>query len=227
MTEVNLLPPEFRQRHRSRALTRQIVMGVVAAVVLVAVLFVFESSKLSKAQEDLAAQNAANAALQSQINTLQRFADLQTELNTKQQLVTSLQADEVQWSGVLHDLSMVMPSDVFLTNFTGQITLGSGGWETAPGATGLIGNLQFQGVSLNFPNMALWLDRMVNVDGWANAWVSSAALAQSSSSSTGSTGSTGATGSTGSTGSTGGTSGVQFTGSVDLTPAAAQNGTMP
>ena len=214
MTEVNLLPPEFRQRHKSRTLTRQIVMGVVAAVMLLAVLFVYESSRLSQAQDDLAAQNAANAALQSEISSLQRFADLQTELSTKQQLVTALETDQVEWSGVLHDLSMVMPSDVYLTNFTGQITLGPGGWETATGATGLIGNMQFQGVSLNFPNVALWLDRMVNVDGWANAWVSSAASAIAQSS-------------PGAGGSTGGTSGVQFTGSVDLTPAAAQNGTMP
>jgi Tfp pilus assembly protein PilN len=214
MTEVNLLPPEFRQRHRSRTLTRQIVMGVVAAVLLVAVVFVIESSKLSQAQSDLAAQNAANAALQTEITSLQRFADLQTELTTKQQLVTSLQADEVQWSGVLHDLSMVMPSDVFLTNFTGQISIGPGGWETAPSDTGLIGNMQFQGVSLNFPNVALWLDRMVNVDGWANSWVGSAALTSTDSSSS-------------SSGSTDASSGVQFSGSVDLTPAAAQNGTMP
>jgi Tfp pilus assembly protein PilN len=214
MTEVNLLPPEFRQRHRSRTLTRQIVMGVVAAVLLVAVIFVVESSKLSQAQSDLAAQNAANAALQTEINSLQRFADLQAELTMKQQLVTNLEADEVEWSGVLHDLSMVMPSDVFLTGFTGQITIGSGGWETAPSDTGLIGNMQFQGVSLNFPNVALWLDRMVNVDGWANSWVTSAAAVTSDSSSS-------------SSGSTNATTGVQFAGSVDLTPAAAQNGTMP
>ena len=77
----------------------------------------------------------------------------------------------------------------------------------------MIGTLQFQGVSLDFPNVALWLDRMVNVDGWANAWVSSAASASTQESQPGGTAPSAA--------------GVQFTGTVDLTPETAQNGTAP
>jgi Tfp pilus assembly protein PilN len=208
MTEVNLLPPEFRRRHKSRAQTRQVVMGVLVVILLLVVLFMYEGSRLSSAKQDLASQNAKNAALQTQIGTLQRFADLQSELTTKKQLVSDLEQAQVQWSGVLHDLSMVMPSDVYLTSLTGAITLGPGGWETLPGPTGLIGNVQFQGSSFDYPNVALWLDRMVNVDGWDNAWVSSAASASSDEQS-------------------GGSTGVIFNGTVDLTPQSALDGIAP
>jgi len=207
MTEVNLLPPELRRRQKSRNVTRQVIAGFAGVVVLLLVIFLLEGTRLSSAQNDLAAQNAENQALQTQISTLQRFADLQGELNTKKELVTDLQQGVVLWSGVLHDLSMVMPSDVYLTSFNAQITLGPGGWETEPGATGLIGNLQFQAVSLDYPNVALWLDRMVDVKGWDNAWVSTAATNSSS--------------------QTGGTSNVAFSGTVDLSPAVAQDRRAP
>jgi Tfp pilus assembly protein PilN len=212
MTEVNLLPPEFRRRQRTRTLTRQIALGFLVVLFLLVIVFVYEGMKLSDTQDQLAAQQADNAALQTQINSLQRFADLQTELNTKEQLVTELESNEVLWSGVLHDLSMVMPSDVFLTSFNGQITLGPGGWETEVNPNGLVGTMQFTGSSLDYQNVALWLDRMNDVDGWDNPWVTSATKTEGTSSTPGETQTS---------------TGVQFNGSVDLSVAATQNGTAP
>jgi Tfp pilus assembly protein PilN len=218
MTEVNLLPPEFRRRHRSRALTRQVVMVAAAALLLLIVVFVYESSRLSSAQDELAAQNAHNAELTAQISNLQRYANLQTELTTKKELVTDLEQGVVQWSGVLHDLSMVMPSDVYLTSMTGQITLGPGGWETSASASNLIGVMQFQGVALNFPNVALWIDKLVDVDGWANAWVTTAAASSNSE---------GQSQGQSQSQQSQSVQGVQFNGTVDLTPESAENGTAP
>ena len=188
-------------------MTRQIILGFAAVILLLLMVFVYEGKKLSDTQGQLASRNARNAALESQISTLQRFADLQTQLNTKEKLVTQLESNEVLWSSVLHDLSMVMPSDVFLTTFNGQMSVGPGGWETTVGPSGVIGNLQFVATSLDFQNVALWLDRMGDVDGWGNSWVSSATKSEG----------------TDSTVSTG----IQFTGSVDLSTAAAQNRPAP
>ena len=208
MTEVNLLPPELRRRHRARSITRRVVVGFAGVVLLLLVVFFFESARLTSVKNDLSAQLATNQALQTQINTLQRFADLQGQLSEKKELVTNLEQGEVLWSGVLHDLSMVMPSDVYLTNFTGAVSIGPEGWETEPDSSGLIGSMQFTGVSLDYPNMALWLDRMVNVKGWEDAWVSSATTNQPSQGSTSSVG-------------------VNFNGSVNLSADAAQNGRAP
>jgi Tfp pilus assembly protein PilN len=209
MTEVNLLPPELRRRHRARSRSRQVIAGVAAVILLLIVVWFFESSKLATAESDLAAQNATNVGLQTKISSLQRFADLQNQLNVKKELVADLEKSEVQWSGVLHDLSMVMPSDVFITSFDAQINLGIGGWETEVGPTGLIGTLQMSGVALNFPNVALWIDRMSNVTGWTNSWVTAAGVNASGDSSGASV------------------TGVKFNGSIDLTPETARDGTPP
>jgi hypothetical protein len=172
------------------------------------VVYFFESAKLSAAKSDLATQEATNTELQTKIDSLQRFADLQNQLNLKKELVTDLEQSEVEWSGILHDLSMVMPSDAYITSFTAQINLGVGGWETEVGPTGLIGTLQMSGVALNFPNVALWIDRMGQANGWVNAWVTTAAQASSGDSGTSSIG-------------------VGFNGTIDLTPETATDGTAP
>ena len=210
MTEVNLLPPELRRRQRSRSVTRQVVVVASAIVLLLLVVFFLETVKLSQVQQDLTEQQARNAALETQIASLQRFADLQQELDQKTVLVTDLEQTEVMWSSTLHDLSMVIPSDVFLTGFTGSIQLAPNGWETLPDANGLIGSMQFSGTSLDYPNVALWLDRLGEVDGWDDAWVSTVTTnaPPEGSASTG-------------------TEGVNFTGSINLGPEAATNGVAP
>ena len=78
-------------------MTRQIILGFAAVILLLLMVFVYEGKKLSDTQGQLASRNARNAALESQISTLQRFADLQTQLNTKEKLVTQLESNEVLW----------------------------------------------------------------------------------------------------------------------------------
>src|SRR5207248_6669619 len=121
VTEVNLLPPELRRRHRTRQVTMQVIAAGLLVVGLLVVLFMYESSRLASTNRAIDAQNAQNAALQSQINDLQRFADLKDQLAQRQALVTGLQQGSVAWSGVLHDLSMVIPGDVYLTSMTGTV----------------------------------------------------------------------------------------------------------
>jgi Tfp pilus assembly protein PilN len=204
VTEVNLLPPELRRRHRTRQLTMQVIAAAVVVVGLLVVLFLFESSRLASTNREIDAQKAQNAALQSQINDLQRFADLKDELTQRQALVTSLQEGTVAWSGVLHDLSMVIPGDVYLTSMSGSIQVSGTGTQESP--TGLIGAIQFQGVATDHPAVALWLDRLVKVTGWSNSWVSSETKTEDTST---------------------GTSMVNFSASVDLSAAVAQNGATP
>jgi Tfp pilus assembly protein PilN len=205
MTEVNLLPPELRRRQRSRQVTLQFVALAAAVVLALLVLFVFESSRLASTNRELDAQTARNQALQNDVTQLQRFADLKDQLSQRQALVAGLERATVQWSGVLHDLSMVIPGDVYVTSLTGSITVSSADASTEASPTGIIGSLQFGGQALDHPDVALWLERLAQVNGWVNAWVSSENKASAE---------------------TGQTS-VQFTGTVDLDQSAAQDVTTP
>jgi Tfp pilus assembly protein PilN len=127
---------------------------------------------LSRARDDLAAQEGVNRQLQAQVNDLQRFQALQDQLEAKQELVSSVFVDEVSWSTVLVNVSHVIPSEAYLTNLTGSIsTVG-----TAPvtGGVSLIGTVSFTGVVRETDPLASWLTRLEQVDGWVNAWMTSA-----------------------------------------------------
>jgi Tfp pilus assembly protein PilN len=87
-------------------------------------------------------------------------------------LVDSVFIGEVSWSTVLGDISKVIPSEAYLTSLTGSIAAAT---ETpaTEGAT-LIGNISFTGVVRETDPLATWLTRLEQVDGWENAWMTSA-----------------------------------------------------
>ena len=209
MTEVNLLPPELRHRQRTRQLTLAIVAGVAVVLLLLVGVFLLESARVGRINDALDAQNARNGQLQARINVLQRFDQLKQQVDQRQVLVQGLEATDVLWSGVLHDLSMVIPNQVYLTQMSGTVNVAAGSSTTQASPQGLIGTLQFQGISLTHPDVALWLTRLSEVDGWVNPWVS-----QSTKS--------GAMGTSNTAPTT-----VIFSGTVDLSTAASSSGRAP
>ncbi|HZD17671.1 MAG TPA: hypothetical protein VE669_05975 [Actinomycetota bacterium] len=179
MSQVNLLPPELRQRQVLRRTTSLVIVGALGLLALVGVFYFFQTQRLADVEEELAAQNTTNTGFQQRIDELQPFAELRDELQAKEQLVVSLFLNEVSWSSVLLDVSRVIPDASYLTNMTGQITAATGAPPAAaePGVTevaGLIGSISFQGVARETETIAAWLTRLEQVQGWVNAWVSSA-----------------------------------------------------
>ena len=180
MSQVNLLPPELRQRQAIRRRTSLVLAAGLAALALIGAFYFLQAQRLSGAQSDLEAQEQQNAQLQTQIAELQPFADLEAELAAKQALVDTLLLNEVSWSGALLDVSRVIPDASYLTNLTGLLTAAPAEGETTTVTTGgtpettLIGSMSFQGFADQTGTIATWLTRLEEVNGWVNAWVSQA-----------------------------------------------------
>lgn len=178
MSQVNLLPPEIRQRQAIRRRTTLVGGLGTAVVALILAFFFVQNMRLSSVEEDLAAQEQANAALQAQIQELQPYADLQATLVAKQALVNTLYLNEISWASVLLDVSRVIPDESYLTQLTGQITAPTGTQLGAAPTEGLvaelIGNMSFSGVARQTETIASWLTRLEQVSGWVNPWVNNA-----------------------------------------------------
>ena len=178
MSQVNLLPPEIRQRQAIRRRTTLVGALGAAVVALILGFFFVQNMRLSSVEEDLAAQEQANAALQAQIQELQPYADLQATLAAKQALVNTLYLNEISWASVLLDVSRVIPDESYLTQLTGQITAPTGTQLGAAPTEGLvaelIGNMSFSWVARQTETIASWLTRLEQVSGWVNPWVNNA-----------------------------------------------------
>jgi Tfp pilus assembly protein PilN len=204
MTQVNLLPPEVKTRQRVRRYTLAATGAVGAVVVLLLMVFVVQSMQLGDVEESLASQQQVNTGLQTQIDDLQPVAQLHAQVLSRQELTNGLLANQVVWSSVMRNVSAALPGGLWLTSMTGSLNPTAPGTPSTPGASAVVGNIQFHGQSFEHVTVGSWLTRLEQVPGWVNAWVTSSSKDAPNQSGNG----------------PGGRRLVTFTNSVDLTDEA-------
>jgi Tfp pilus assembly protein PilN len=172
VSQVNLLPPELRARQKVKQLTTLIIGGGVAVIVLLLAFWFLQGQKLAGVNDDIAAQNATNAGLQTQIDQLQEFQQLQEEAAAQEALLTTAFTGEVSFSQMLMDLSRSIPSDAYLDSFNAALTVPVAGAATP--TTTFVGSFTAGGAADGFESLASWLTRLESVKGWVNPWFSTA-----------------------------------------------------
>src|SRR2546423_3756378 len=148
---VNLLPPETRDRQKTRRRMGVVAVVGVAALVVVGLVYYLQSNHEADLKDKVAAQSATNAALQQQVTTLQPFEQLKETLTARQALATTALAGDISWSNLLHELAVSVPSKAWLVSFTGSAsaTSAEAGLLTPTAApTGIVGNISFGGSTL-------------------------------------------------------------------------------
>ncbi len=152
-------------------------MTIAIGVVLLALVggfYFLQVIRLSGVEEDIQAQEATNAGLRAQIAELQDIAALEQEIDATRDLLSALLQDRVLWSGVMRDISLVIPGEVWLDGLNAQVGGGAEGAEAAPTTTeGLVGQISFSGFAFDHRDVALWLSRLEDVRGFINPWLSS------------------------------------------------------
>ncbi len=178
MSRVNLLPSEIKKGQETRRRFVLFVLAGIALILLVIAFWFFQSMRLSDVRSDIDAQEQTNASLQQEINGLQKYEQLQTEAQQEQQLLDTAYANEVSFSGMLLDVSKVIPSDTYLTNFASTLappTAAAGSTSSSSSSTTtttFVGTMSFSGETLHFASLSTWLNRLESVQGWANPWTS-------------------------------------------------------
>ncbi len=172
MGQVNLLPPDILQGQRYRRLTLTVLAAGALVLALIVVFFLIQVGRLGSVNDKITAEKQTNANLQSQIDSLQRYDDLQVAAQQAQSQLNAAYAGEVSFSGMLMDLSRVIPSDAYLDTFTATITgppaATTGGTTTT---TPLIGTMTTGGQAIGFDSLSIWLTRLELVRGWVNPWM--------------------------------------------------------
>ena len=183
---INLLPPEILERHRARRRTLVVIAAGLVLLAFIGVFYIVERMRLGEVQDEVQAQEDQNALLQGEIAELQDIEALRQEAEATRVLLNQLLSDRVLWSGVLRDVSLVIPGRVWLNGMTGQLGTAGEATTTAPATTtttvtdeagapggAVIGQISFTGFGFEHRDVALWLSRLEDVRGFLNPWLSS------------------------------------------------------
>ncbi len=170
MSRVNLLPSDIKQGQQIRRRTALVAIGGAAVIGVIVLVWVLQGVRLSGVQDDIRAQEQTNANLQTEIDSLQKFEDLQVEAQKQEDLLATAYSNEVAYSGVLVDVSKVIPPDMYLTSYSSSVdTTAVASTDTT---TTFVGTMAFSGSTLHFDSLSIWLTRLEEVEGWANPWTS-------------------------------------------------------
>ena len=172
MSQVNLLPPDILAAQRQRRLAGVVVLAGLGVIVLIVAFYVIQLNSLGGVRDDIEAAEQNNAGLQREIDNLQEFEVLRSQAQQKQELLNEVLADEISFSGILMDISRVIPSDAALTSLTAAAQEPT---PTTGGATLLTGRIDVAGIALDYDTIASWLMRLERIRGWVNPWVTSIA----------------------------------------------------
>jgi Tfp pilus assembly protein PilN len=204
---INLLPPEVLERQRTRRRAVMVFTGGIIVLLVLAGFYMIQVFTLQGIEDDIELQQSITSQLEGQIAELQDVAALEDEIERTRGVLSGLLADRVLWFGILRDVSLVIPGEVWLNGLSAQLGLTTATDPGAPvtDATGVVGQISFNGFAFDHRDVALWLSRLEDVRGFINPWLSSSAKTE-----------------------IGGREAVTFTSSVDLSEqAVARRGETP
>jgi Tfp pilus assembly protein PilN len=164
VSQVNLLPPDILAAQRQRRLAGVVALAGAGVIGLIHVFDFLQLGSLGGVQDDLVRAEPHNAGLQRE------FEALRAQAQAKQELLNEVFANEISFSGILMDVSRVIPSDAALTSFTAAAQEPT---PTTGGSTLLTGRIDVAGLALDYDTIASWLMRLERIDGWVNPWVTS------------------------------------------------------
>jgi Tfp pilus assembly protein PilN len=172
VSQVNLLPPDILAAQRQRRMAGVVALAGAGVIGLIFVFYVLQLGSLGSVEEDIERAEQNNAGLQRDIEALQPFEEIRSQAQAKQDLLDQVYANEISFSGILMDVSRVIPSEAALTSFSSTSQEPA---ATTGGSTLLVGRIDVAGVAIDYDTIASWLMRLERIRGWVNPWVTSIA----------------------------------------------------
>lgn len=127
MRPVNLIPsedrPGVRRPMRGGPLAYVIVGALAAAVIGVAVLAV-TGNQISESKAEISRLETEKAAVEARAQELDAYTQFHDMSEQRKATIASLADSRFDWQRVMHELALVLPGDVSLTNLTGTASAG-------------------------------------------------------------------------------------------------------
>ena len=141
MRSINLLPARYRPARASgdRPGIAYAAVGILAVLLVMAVLYVVTDNKINDANNKTAEANAEKAAADAKIGQLQAFGDFASLKTNREAAVKGVADVRFDYERLMRETALVLPKDTYLTTFSAAAagaTSSSGAATTGVTATG-------------------------------------------------------------------------------------------
>jgi Tfp pilus assembly protein PilN len=183
MRPVNLIPAELRQGAHSPMRTGPIpyvVVGALVAVLAGVALLVVTGNQVSERKQEVAQLKREDAAAVREAQRLAAYTQFQTLHEQRVATIASLADSRFDWERVMHELSLILPHDVWLTELNASASPDSG--SGSGGGGGLRGSiagpaLELDGCATGQESVAGFVTALKEIDGVTRVGVESSELA--------------------------------------------------
>jgi len=164
MRPINLIPPEER---RANAPVRTgpiayLLVGALALGVAAVTMIVLTDNKVADRKSKIAELDQQQVAIQTRAGQLRPFVDFSQAESLRVKAIRGVANRRFDWERVMHELSLVLPADLSLTNLTAT----SGGTPDASGAVTVSNpNLSITGCARGHETVAGFLAALKDIDG--------------------------------------------------------------
>lgn len=175
LARVNLLPPEIDEKRKVRKVQALMVGATAATVGVVGLLYMAQVARVNSAQDAVAKSEARSATLRTEVSKFANVRAAYAKRDAAKQLLSTATDPRVAWSQYLNDVSLTIPENVWLTEFSvEQAVVG----EQAVAATesGLftpgIAKVTVHGRAFTHDDVASWLEILAKQRSFKNAYFS-------------------------------------------------------
>jgi Tfp pilus assembly protein PilN len=190
MRPVNLIPPEQRRGDNAQLRTgplMYIVLGALALVLLGVTMLVLTGNRIADSKAEVATLKQEDAAAAAEAKKLAAFTQFRTLSEQRIATVRTLADSRFDWERVMRELSLVLPSNVWLTSLSASATSSTAlaGGEGAGGGSGLRGAipgpaLELSGCASGQEAVAEFVTALEDIDGVTRVGLDSSELASKS-----------------------------------------------
>lgn len=161
MTKINLLPPEIIERRKTEKLFIYFISAGLLIVLILIFIFSIFSFQEARVRSELNQIISENKKIEVSIQDLQVYEERKKEWEAYENIFKSAIEDEISWSKIINSLSMVIPSDTWITEFDGSFE----GGINAKGQTPYYEDIEHKPV-------ARFLIRMSEISELTEVWLS-------------------------------------------------------
>jgi len=168
MMRINLLPPEILERRKAERRFGWVIVAAIVVAVLLAGVWAFAFFRLQSKEDELASIQQQVQSTNAQAAQLAIFEERATELESRRTTAQLALSSRRNWARLLSELSLVLPSDVWVeTLLAGE----SSGLEL----TGWAVDSPDDSPDVGHKTMAKMLVRLADLAQLTDVWLTSSA----------------------------------------------------